>query len=287
MGNNQFSFLERDGRCRNISNGPTKCYRDLLLTIIKDAESYDNHTIQKLIQLLFSFEERAISFNITIPYSSTVFRVFGVDVDGGYNIKSIFNPTDGTVSYCSNFYDSDSDSDSDSDGDDASAVASKPKKIKGNTEINKVLKNNGAEISNSRVLGLLNAILKKRAAAPSAASSTSRETVLRSTISKEPRPDIRPWCKYIFTKKGCTRDPNDMDGIIKHYHRFKHPGKDVRNMQFMLSNGKAVLSKKWRGGNAVSIKSRKSKYTRYHKHKPRRRPSTKRRRRTHTRRHRH
>ena len=276
LSNKSFSFLNSDNMCRDITNGPTKCYIDLLLTIITNAESYDNDTIQKLIQLLNSLEEGSITFNIIIPFSrdSRVFRVLHQ-----HGIRSKFNPHDGTDDYCSNFYDDDDD-------DDAAALISKG--TKGTTEFNGKLSKNGAGISNSRVLELLKAIQKKRAAADASASAPSSTSgkPLYMTISKKPRSDNRPWCKYIFTEKGCTRDPNDMDGSIKHYHRFKHPGKDVRNMQFILSNGKAVLSKKWRGGNAVSIKSRKSKYTRYHKHKHCRRSSSKHtRRRTKHRRH--
>lgn len=107
--------------CITIHRGPTLTYIYLLKHIIHNARRYERSDAEKIYELLWFFEQEGITHNIIIPKDDTA-----VDLFKGNGLLPTFSGKDGTVDYCS------------SDG--------------------KTVKHDGMEISNTRVIALLDNI---------------------------------------------------------------------------------------------------------------------------------
>ena len=107
--------------CITIRRGPTLTYIYLLKHIIHNARRYEKPDATKIYELLWFFEQEGITHNIIIPKDDTAVDLFK---DNG--LLPTFSGKDGTVDYCS------------LDG--------------------KTVKHDGMEISNTRVIALLDNI---------------------------------------------------------------------------------------------------------------------------------
>jgi hypothetical protein len=165
------------GRCKPIENGPTKQYIDLLIHIVKNAETYDTVTAEKIHRLLFWFEQQGITYLIVIPRDEEMIGIFKTNhISPGYREK-----TDGTMKYCS---------------------------------LTAGISIDGMEISNTRVNALLNKIHKLGDDSDSSIRSHHQGHHSERSGGRRSCRGIRSSIRSISARKGtqCNIFPDGLDG---------------------------------------------------------------------------